>query len=80
LPPEGLDLDAHLADIERRLLLEALARAGGVRTRAAALVGMSFRSFRYRLAKFGLAGPGDAAGEDGADGARAPDDDDLDGR
>jgi two-component system response regulator PilR (NtrC family) len=80
LPPEGLDLDAHLADIERRLLLEALARAGGVRTRAAALVGMSFRSFRYRLAKIGLAGPGDAAGEDGADGARAPDDDDLDGR
>ncbi len=67
LPPEGMDLDAFLADTEQRLLLEALERTGGVRKRAAKLVGMSFRSFRYRLAKYGL-GDGDDEPESGADG------------
>jgi len=56
LPEEGLDLDRHLGEVERRLLVQALAQAGGVRTRAAKLVGMSFRSFRYRLAKYGISG------------------------
>ncbi|NOY92144.1 MAG: sigma-54-dependent Fis family transcriptional regulator [Deltaproteobacteria bacterium] len=51
LPAEGLDLEAHLASIESRLLRAALERSGGVQTRAAALLGMSFRQFRYRLAK-----------------------------
>jgi two-component system response regulator PilR (NtrC family) len=67
LPAEGLDLDAYLADVERRLLLEALARAGGVRTRAAALLRMSFRSFRYRLSKFGLGGGDDVASDEVVD-------------
>jgi len=49
---EGFDLDSHLASIERKYLYEALERAGGVRTAAAKLLGMSFRSFRYRIAKF----------------------------
>ncbi len=48
---KGIDLDAHLAAIEKRLLLEALDVANGNRTKAAELVGMTFRSFRYRLAK-----------------------------
>jgi two-component system response regulator PilR (NtrC family) len=48
----GVDLDAHLAEVERRLLYAALERCGGVRTHAAKLLGMSFRSFRYRIAKF----------------------------
>ena len=61
LPPGGMDLDGFLGETEHRLLLEALERAGGVRKRAASLVGMSFRSFRYRLAKYNL---GDA--DDGA--------------
>ena len=54
LPEEGLDLDAYLAAIERELLLKALERSNNVRTRAAELLKMSFRSIRYRLAKFGL--------------------------
>lgn len=54
LPEEGLDLDAYLGSIERELLLKALERSSGVRTRAAELLKMSFRSIRYRLAKFGL--------------------------
>lgn len=54
LPPEGLDLDAYLGAIERKLLVLALERTGGVKTEAAQLLGMNFRSFRYRLAKYGL--------------------------
>jgi two-component system response regulator PilR (NtrC family) len=54
LPENGLDLDAYLGAIERELLLKALERSNNVRTRAAELLKMSFRSIRYRLAKFGL--------------------------
>jgi two-component system response regulator PilR (NtrC family) len=53
-PPEGVNLDARLSSIERRWLLAALDATGGNRTRAASLLQMSFRSFRYRLAKYGL--------------------------
>ncbi len=54
IPEGGTDLDALLASYERSLLLEALERSGGVKKRAAALLGVSFRSFRYRLEKLGL--------------------------
>lgn len=54
LPAEGIDLDSFLAGVEKTLLEQALERAGGNRTQAAKLVGMTFRSFRYRLAKFGF--------------------------
>jgi len=53
--PEGrVDLDNLVADYERGLLLHALTRAGGVKKRAAHFLGISFRSFRYRLEKLGL--------------------------
>lgn len=48
----GVDLDTHLAEIERSMLYAALEQAGGVRTQAAKILGMSFRSFRYRIAKY----------------------------
>jgi two-component system response regulator PilR (NtrC family) len=54
LPPEGLDLDSHLGELEKNLLLQALERTGGNRTNAAKLLRTSFRSLRYRLAKYGL--------------------------
>jgi two-component system response regulator PilR (NtrC family) len=54
LPLEGLDLQSHLDAIERRILEQALERAGGVKTEAAKLLGLTFRSLRYRLAKFGI--------------------------
>ena len=57
LPASGADLDAMLAGFESELLLEALERSGGVKKRAAALLGVSFRSFRYRLEKLGIDGP-----------------------
>lgn len=54
VPEDGMDLEALLADIERRLLLDALSRCGGIRKNAADLLGISFRSIRYKLAKYGL--------------------------
>jgi two-component system response regulator PilR (NtrC family) len=54
LPPEGIDLDGHLGQIEKQLLVQALERTGGNRTSAAKLLGTSFRSLRYRLVKYGL--------------------------
>ncbi|HKU39938.1 MAG TPA: sigma-54 dependent transcriptional regulator, partial [Polyangiales bacterium] len=54
IPDSGFDLDAHLANIERQVLVAALSKSGGVRKEAATLLRMTFRSFRYRLAKYGL--------------------------
>jgi two-component system response regulator PilR (NtrC family) len=54
LPPEGIDLEAYLEAAERRFVSQALARTGGGRTEAAKLLGLSFRSIRYRIAKLGL--------------------------
>jgi two-component system response regulator PilR (NtrC family) len=54
IPDAGFDLDGHLANIERQVLVAALAKTGGVRKDAATLLRMTFRSFRYRLAKYGL--------------------------
>ncbi|MFA7537307.1 MAG: sigma-54 dependent transcriptional regulator [Desulfuromonadales bacterium] len=54
IPDTGLDLDAYLGEIERDILLKALEKTGGVRKKAAELLGITFRSIRYRLAKFGI--------------------------
>jgi len=54
IPVEGMNLEAYLDGIEKGLLLQALERSGGVKKRAAELLGLSFRSIRYRLAKFGM--------------------------
>lgn len=54
IPEEGLALEPLLEDLEKQYLLKALERTHGAKKKAAELLGMSFRSFRYRLAKFGL--------------------------
>jgi two-component system, NtrC family, response regulator PilR len=67
IPEEGFDLDRALADYERAIVTRALAQAGGVRKRAARLLGITFRSLRYRLAKLGMdepAGAADGAGDE----------------
>ena len=56
LPKEGLDLDAHLNEIRKELMIQALERTKSVQTEAAKVVGMSFRSFRYYAKKAGLTG------------------------
>lgn len=59
IPDTGLDIDAYLGAIEKDILLKALDKTGGVRKKAAELLGISFRSIRYRLAKFGIEADGD---------------------
>ena len=54
IPDAGFDLQAYLDGLERKLLVQALEKSNKVKKRAAALLGMTFRSFRYRLAKFGM--------------------------
>jgi two-component system response regulator PilR (NtrC family) len=54
IPPEGVKLPELVDAYERSLLLEALDQAHGVKKRAAARLGISFRSFRYRWEKLGL--------------------------
>jgi len=54
LPEAGCDLDEILGELERRLIVQALERTGGVRTSAAKLLGVSLRSLRYRLQKLSL--------------------------
>jgi two-component system response regulator PilR (NtrC family) len=54
LPPDGCNLDDVLGEVERRILLQALERTGGVRTSAAKLLGVTLRSLRYRLQKHAL--------------------------
>ena len=61
LPESGIDLEAHLEDLRRRYMGEAMERAHHVQTRAAELLGMTFRSFRYFAKKYGLT-RGDAPG------------------
>jgi two-component system response regulator PilR (NtrC family) len=51
LPEDGLDLEATLDAIESRYLQRALDRTGGVQTKAADLLKMTFRQFRYKLQK-----------------------------
>jgi two-component system response regulator PilR (NtrC family) len=50
----GVDLDAEIAAVERGFIEEALRQSAGVLTRAAELLGISFRSLRYRVHKLGL--------------------------
>jgi two-component system response regulator PilR (NtrC family) len=63
-PDEGVDLERVVADYERELIGTALERAHGVRKAAAKLLGISFRSLRYRLAKLGFDGAGDGDSDD----------------
>jgi two-component system response regulator PilR (NtrC family) len=57
LPLEGTNLDSLVNEFERGLLEEALRQSRGVKKRAAVLLGISFRSFRYRLEKLGMDEP-----------------------
>lgn len=54
-----VDLEKILDGIERSFLVAALDQAKGVKAKAAKLLGLSLRSFRYRAAKFKLGGEGE---------------------
>lgn len=54
VPAEGLDFDRYVASIERSLIESALEQSGGVQTRAAELLKVSYRSFRHLLKKYDI--------------------------
>ncbi len=51
---QNVSLSDYLEDIEKRAILKALAKANNNKTAAAKLLGVSFRTLRYRLSKLGL--------------------------
>lgn len=53
-PDAGVQLDDIIERYEREWILSALKRCHGVRTRAAKILGISFRSLRYRMAKLAI--------------------------
>jgi DNA-binding NtrC family response regulator len=55
-PEGGAGLVAAVEGLERRMIREALAKAGGTQTRAAELLGVGERVLRYKLKKYGLSG------------------------
>ncbi len=50
----GETLDDHLNRVERQSILDALAKTGFNRTAAARLLGITFRSLRYRIERLGI--------------------------
>jgi two-component system response regulator PilR (NtrC family) len=54
LPEAGCNIDEVIGELERRLIVQALERTGGVRTAAARLLGVTLRSLRYRMQKHAM--------------------------
>jgi two-component system response regulator PilR (NtrC family) len=54
VPSDGLDFDKYVEEIERSLITSALEQSGGVQTRAAELLKVSYRSFRHLLKKYDI--------------------------
>lgn len=52
--PRDFDLEAYISNTEREILLKALEVSRGAKQKAAGLLGITFRSFRHRLSKYGL--------------------------
>jgi two-component system response regulator PilR (NtrC family) len=51
---DGFDLEARGEEFYRHYIALALERTGGVQVKAAELLGMTFRSFRYYVKKYNL--------------------------
>ena len=54
IPPEGIDFEIRVSQVEKQYLQTALQASGGVRRRAADLLKMSYRSFRHYAKKYGI--------------------------
>jgi two-component system response regulator PilR (NtrC family) len=54
IPPEGINLEAAVNEFEKQLVVKALRLAGGRRAEAVRLLGLTDRTLRYRLDKYGL--------------------------
>jgi len=60
IPAEGLSLEV----LERELIIRALERAGGNKSRAARLLGLTRRTLYSRMERHGLRAPGEEMGEE----------------
>lgn len=56
-PTETFDLEKGIEDFEKEHIIKALAHTGGIKKKAATLLGISFRSLRYRIEKYGIEDP-----------------------
>ncbi len=54
VPLDGMDMERYVAEIEKSLINSALLQSGGVQTRAADLLKLSYRSFRHLLKKYDI--------------------------
>ena len=63
IPDEGINLEEVIDNMEKKLLEKSLERTNGVKTKAAKLLNLSFRSFRYRLSKHGFTDDDHESGE-----------------
>ncbi|MEZ0209849.1 MAG: helix-turn-helix domain-containing protein, partial [Methylophilus sp.] len=63
--PMDVSLSDYLEDIEKRTILQALEKTNNNKTAAAKLLGISFRTLRYRLSKLGLSKEQDVEDSDG---------------
>ena len=54
VPEHGMDLEKTVEEFERAMITDALKKTGGVNKRAVELLGLSFRSMRYKLSKYGM--------------------------
>lgn len=59
LPADGVSFE----DVERSLILQAMERTDNNITKAAKLLGLTFRTLQYRLEKFGFRKEGDGSDE-----------------
>jgi DNA-binding NtrC family response regulator len=54
MPSGGINIEKLMEDTEKAYLLKALQNTNGVKTEAAKLLKLSFRSFRHKLKKYGI--------------------------
>jgi two-component system response regulator PilR (NtrC family) len=54
LPDSGMDIEKLMEDTEKAYLLKALEKTNGVKTEAAKLLKITFRSLRHKLKKYGI--------------------------
>lgn len=54
LTPSGINLDRIVEEIEKQYIIKALKLTSNTKVEAAKLLGLSFRSFRYRLKKYNI--------------------------
>jgi len=54
IPDDGFSLEQYVEGLQKNYLEEALRRSNGVQVKAAELLGMTYRSFRHYMQKYGV--------------------------